>query len=534
MTRALFRKQMMEVFSWLYKDRKSGKLRTARGIAGYALMYLIIFGFIGVIFGIAAAALCGPLLSAGMGWLYWCLMGVIAVFFGVFGSVFNTYSSLYQARDNDLLLSMPVPTSRILMVRLSGVYAMGLMYEMIAMIPTLIIWFVTAPFSVLGTINALLIPIVLSFFILVLSTVLGWVVALIVGRIKHRNIIIVFISLIFMAAYYYVYSKAYSILQIILLNADAAGSRLRIPLYPLYHMGMAAQGSVSSMLIFTAIVAALSVATYAVLSKSFLKLATSNRGTAKTVYKEQTVKAGSAGRALLRKEFKRFTGSANYMLNCGLGIILMPVSAVVLIWKADMIQALISRAFIQDYVPALAVAAVCALAAMNDMAAPSVSLEGKSIWITQSLPVSGRQVLTAKLKMHLILTLIPAVPLVIAVEWVMKPTLFYAVMIPAVVALFVVLMAEIGLMLNLKMPNLHWSSEVVPIKQSAAVMIALFGGWGIVVVIAGLYVLAGTAFDTALSADICFIVICVLLAAACIILMRWLMCKGARIFESLQ
>ena len=31
MTAALFKKQMMEVFSWLYKDRKSGKLRSARG-----------------------------------------------------------------------------------------------------------------------------------------------------------------------------------------------------------------------------------------------------------------------------------------------------------------------------------------------------------------------------------------------------------------------------------------------------------------------------------------------------------------------
>lgn len=530
MTRALFRKQMMEVFSWIYKDRKSGKLRTARGIAGYVLLYLLLFGFIGVVFGIAAAALCEPLLSAGMGWLYWCLMGVIAVFFGVFGSVFNTYSSLYQARDNDLLLSMPVPESRILMVRLSGVYAMGLMYELITMIPTLIIWFVTAPFSVTGTVNALLIPLVLSFFILVLSAVLGLAVALIAGRMKHKNILIVFVSLVFMAAYYYLYSKAYSILQLILLNAEAAGSRLRIVLYPLYQMGLAAQGRVSSMLIFTVIVAALSAATYAVLSRSFLKLATSHRGTARTVYKEQTVKAGSVSSALLRKEFRRFTGSASYMLNCGLGIILMPASAVVLIWKAEMVQEFISRGFIQDYVPVMALASICLLTAMNDMAAPSVSLEGRNLWIAQSFPVSGRQVLAAKLKMHLILTLIPAIPLVIAVEWVMKPTIFYAVMIPAAAVLFVVLMAETGLMLNLKMPDLHWTSEIVPIKQSASVMIALFGGWLLAAALAGVYLLAGIA----LSAGACFIMLCVLLAAGCIILMRWLMCKGARIFETLK
>ena len=129
MTKALFQKQMMEVFSWLYQDKKTGKHRNTKGVVGWGLFYLILFGFLGVIFGIAAVTLCSPLLHATMGWLYWCLMGLIAIFFGVFGSVFNTYSSLYQAKDNDLLLSMPIPTSRILLIRLSGVYAMGVMYE---------------------------------------------------------------------------------------------------------------------------------------------------------------------------------------------------------------------------------------------------------------------------------------------------------------------------------------------------------------------------------------------------------------------
>ncbi len=120
MTKALLKKQMMEVFSWLYQDKKSGKHRTAKGAVGCALLYLLLFGFLGVMFGAAAVSLCKPLLLNDMGWLYWCLMGLIAIFFGVFGSVFNTYSSLYQAKDNDLLLSMPVPVSRILLIRLSG------------------------------------------------------------------------------------------------------------------------------------------------------------------------------------------------------------------------------------------------------------------------------------------------------------------------------------------------------------------------------------------------------------------------------
>ncbi len=529
MTKALLKKQMLEVFSWLYQDKKSGKNRTGKGIAGYVLVWLIVFGFLGGVFGVAATALCKPLLSVDMGWLYWCLMSMIAIFFGVFGSVFNTYSSLYQAKDNDLLLSMPIPTSRILLVRLSGVYAMGLMYELIAVIPTIIVWFLTAPFSIVGTANVLLIPIVLSFLILVLSAVLGWVVAVVVTKVKHRNLITVFLSLVFMAAYYYLYAQAYSALQTILLNAQTWGNKLKIALYPLYHMGKAAEGNMLSMALFTAIIAVLVVITYIVLSRSFLKLATANRGAAKTVYKERAAKTGSVGSALLFKEFRRFLGSANYMLNCGLGIILMPVSAVMLIWKANTVRAFLAADYIQNYVPLIVVGGICMLTTMNDMTAPSVSLEGKNLWIAQSFPVSGRQVLAAKLWLQLILTWIPAIPLLVAAEWILKLELIYAVLIPVITVLFVLLMALLGLVLNLKMPNLHWSSEMIPIKQSAPVMFVLFGGWVILVALAGAYALLKN--DVSVAGFL--VSVCALLLFAGSLLLWWLMTKGAKIFERL-
>ncbi len=242
------------------------------------------------------------------------------------------------------------------------------------------------------------------------------------------------------------------------------------------------------MLIFTIVICLVSVITGLVLLKNFLKLATANKGAGKAVYRETSIKAVSVGSALLRKELQRFTGSANYMINCGLGILLMPLSAVLLLWKADMIRPLVMM-FSEDIVSLLAIAAVCLMVSMNDMTAPSISLEGKNLWLVQSFPVSGRQVLEAKLRMQLILTLVPAIAPVIAVEWLIKPRLFYAVALPVITVLFTLLTASTGLFCNLKMPNLHWSNEVIPIKQSAPAMIALFSGWFIVAALAGGYYL---------------------------------------------
>lgn len=531
MTKTLLKKQLMEVFSWLFQDRKSGKNRSKNGILAYALLYLIIFGVLGVFFYNAAGMLCVPLVSIGMGWMFFALMGLISVALGVFGSVFSTYSSLYKAKDNDLLLSMPIPSAKILMVRLFGVFAMGLLYELIVMIPTLIVYFLNVQLDIPAVVFSLLIPLVLSIFVLTLSCILGWVVAVISSRLKNKNIVTVLLSLVFIAAYYYFYMKAYEMLQGILADAQAVGNSIKSVLYPFYHMGLAAEGRGGSMLIFTGIMAALFGIVYFVLSRSFLRLVTSNRGAAKARYREKAVRAGTVSGALLRKEMRRFLGSPTYMLNCGLGIVLMLAAAVALLIKAGTVSEMLRQVFAghEDWVALLMIAAVCLITTMNDITAPSVSLEGKNLWLVQSFPVSAWQVLTAKLKLHMLLTLVPALALVICVEVVVRPALSYGVMLPIITGLFVLLMALIGLCLNLKMPNVNWTNETVPVKQSMGVMLTLFGGWAVVLALGGLYI----AVWRLLSPIAYLLCVAAILAAASGGLLTWTKTRGTRIFERL-
>lgn len=531
MTKTLLKKQLMEVFSWLYQDKKSGKNRSKKGLITYILLYLFIFGFLGVFFYNTAKVLCAPLVAVNLGWLFFALMGLISVALGVFGSVFNTYSSLYKAKDNDLLLSMPIPSGKILAARLFGVFTMGLMYELIVMIPTLIVYFLYAPMNVLRVIFTLLIPLILSIFVLTLSCILGWVVALVSSRLKNKNIITVFMSLAFIAAYYYFYMKAYSMLQGILANPQAVGNSIRSILYPFYHMGLAAEGSAVSMLIFTGIMLALFALVYFVLSRSFLRLVTSNRGAAKARYREKEVRAGTIQGALLRKELRRFLGSPTYMLNCGLGIVLMLAAAVALLIKSSTVSEMLGQVFgaHSDWAALVAIAAVCMITTMNDITAPSVSLEGKSIWLVQSIPVSAWQVLLAKLKLHLLLTLVPALVLVVCVEIVLRPALAYGIMLPIIMVLFVLLMGVIGLCLNLKMPNINWTDETVPVKQSLGVMLCLFGGWAVVIAFGILYVLVRNL----LHPLVFLILAAVLLAALSAALLTWMKARGTRIFEAL-
>ena len=531
MTKALFKKQLMESFAWVYQDKKTGKNRSGKGLVSYAVLYLAVFGIVGSVFYEVANMLCPPLLEANLGWLYFALMGLVGAVFGTFGSVFNTYTTLYQAKDNDLLLAMPIPSNHVLLARLSGVYVMGLLYEMLVMLPVNIVYFLYAQVSITEALFIVLIPLVLSLFVLALSCVLGWIIAWCASRLKNTKIVTTALSLVFLACYFAFFSQSMTILQNFLMNPAGTGETIKGALYPFYHMGLAAEGNVLSMLIFTAIMLVIFVVVYAVLSHSFLKLATANRGNTKAKYVEKKHKSVTPNRALLRKEFKRFFGSTSYMLNCGLGIVFMIVAAIAIIVEYKDFSELVFGMFAgyEEVISLIAAASICMMTTMNDMSAPSVSLEGKNIWLVQMLPVSGWQVLSAKLNMHLILSLIPTAILTVCIEWLIKPSLLFAVLIPITAALFVLFIACLGLFTNLKMPNLTWTSEIVPIKQSAGVLITMFGGWAVVLILGAVYFL----LRNLLSPTFFMLCVAVLLLAVDIILFSWLRTRGARIFETL-
>ena len=126
MLRALIRKQLMEMTSFLYQNKKDGKRYTRTKVILFCLLMLLCFvccsmAFVGFSFMFADS-----LLNVGGDWLYMSMAGMTTLFFGIFGSVLTTYSAIYHAKDNDLLLSLPIPAGQILLTRMVTVYLLSL------------------------------------------------------------------------------------------------------------------------------------------------------------------------------------------------------------------------------------------------------------------------------------------------------------------------------------------------------------------------------------------------------------------------
>ncbi len=533
MLKVLVKKQMAEIFRSYFYDAKKNKARSKGTTAVYFIFFtLLMAGMMGGIFAYLASTLCTPLHGAGVDWLYFAIMGLIAILFGAFGSVFNTYSTLYLAKDNDQMLSLPIPVSVLMASRLTTVYLMGLMYSGVAILPAVIVYWAEVRFSPVSVLSGLLLTLLISVFVLTVSCALGWVVAKISQKLKRKSLITVIVSLAFFAVYYFVVFKAQTLLNELLANILVFGEAVKDAAYPLYLLGSVGVGDPIPCLIVALAVAVLFALMWLLISRSFLKLATSSGKTERRVYKETAVKQKSISSAVLRKEFSRFLSSPNYMLNCGLGIIFLPVCGIALLWKGGAFIGILNEVFAEQTgsVPLLLCAAGCMIASMNNMAVPSVSLEGKSLWLLQSLPIKPWKVLRAKLSVQLLLTGIPMLFCILCLAVIRAFSLPELMLVAIYMLSFVLLSALFDLFIGLKMPNLNWTSEITAIKQSFGVLISIFGGFFYTFLVCiGFFMLSGWKLGF-MGYMGCFIGLHLLLSG---VLYLWLRKRGGKTFAAL-
>ena len=531
MFKILLKKQLAENFKIFFYDAKKGKMRNKWAsiaiIAGYVLLF---FGVIGGTFVKLSISLCEPLLSAGFGWLYFSIMSVLALCLGLFGSVFNTSAVLYQPKDNDLLLSMPIPVKYIVASRVASVCLLSLLFSGIVSLPAVVVYVVFAP-SVAAVFGGLFLILSISLIVSFLSFLVGFLVAKITAKAKRKSLFAVLFALLFFAAYYAFIFYAQVFFEKIITDAGNVGATIS-KFYPLYALGLAGTGNVVAFLSVFAISAALFALSFWVLQRTFIKIATFKSGVAKTKYDDRKIKSQSVPCALLKKEFGRFFHSANYILNCSFGTIFLIIFAVYFaIFGSslfDVFQNIFKGMSIDGFAFFLC-GAVCALASMNDISAPSVSLEGKSIWILQSMPVSAWQIIKAKLNLHVIITAAPAFLANLIVLIVVKPNVWIWLLSLPFTFLSIALFALFGMFLGLLRPNLSWSNEVVVLKQSFSVFLCTIANMIFAALFVGLYFAVSSVASVELYLSMWLMLVVVL----CFALYRWTKTKGCAIFENL-
>lgn len=542
MIKTLVKIRLSALFTAMMTPRK----KKAKGNAaakpgkGMLILYICLYVYLGIcLIGLFAGLFLGltGMLADGNALGYFMMYAMLSFLLMVIGSVFMAKSQIFEAKDNDLLLSMPIKPRDILLSRILPILFFNYLYEFVVALPAFVVWFFAGrgTFTLVRVLIFFLISFLLPIFTMAFSGLFAWGISAITSRIKRKNLMTVVFSLAFIGAYFYFY---FTFLQNTDEIVDAlgalAGSLGRIP--PLLWIGSAiADANLLHLLFSLAFLILPTVLVYWLLERSFISLVTAKSGTTglkkKTDY--QSLKSASPERALLRRELSRFFGSATYLLNDGLGLPMIIGITAVYLFNKDRILAAFSdggnellTAIAGDLLGGIMVAILTFMNSLCLITAPSVSLEGKTLWILRSMPVDAGQVLRAKLNFHYALTVPVLLVCAVLTIAVVRPSLPVCLMLILIPSLFAIWGGNIGLICGLHHPLFDWQNETIPCKQGTAILLSM-----LFITLPALVLLVVGAIGFILSPWICLVGCVLLLTVGDLLTYRYLMKRGTVLWD---
>lgn len=485
----LLKKQLLEINWTFFVDKKTGKVKPKSKAIGSIILFIVLMGFVSVSFASFTYMIIKQAVKMNAAWFGFSISSLLALIFGVVGSVFNTFGMLYKSKDNELLTSMPIPARDILLSRVCGAFAMSLLYTSLVMLPAIVLYQIFAGFHPYTLLTSLLMLLVESVIVTVVTCALGYVVAIISSKVKNKSLTSVFATLVFFAAYYMFVFRIDEIMQNLLVNFDSISASFS-RVYALYVLGNAYMGNVVPMIIVVAIAAVLLLVTLKIMSANFFKIANIKDVQNNKKFEMKQIKTSSVTGTLIKKELNVIFNTPIYLLNCGLGILFMLIGMVVLLIKSQSIGESLMMIMLYDidiyevviaFLPLAIVIIISMIVSMDAFSASSISLEGKNIWQLQCLPVKYKEILNAKAYTCIFLNGIPAMLLAIVACFAVKLDIISSILAVCGVIFVTIFLGYFGLLANILSPNFKWTNPTTVVKQSGAVMVSLFGGWVLMV-----------------------------------------------------
>ena len=527
MIRRLIGLRLRATFAAMNTKKKDGTYRkpSAGKIILLALLYLYVAATFLFISTIVAVGLAMSMIPSGQSAMYFGLATVFAFGLVLVFSIFETKSELFECKDTELLLSMPIKPSDIVIARLMTVLIYNFIEAGIVIIPFSVVYAVLGGnplYSVLGVISVFAVTLLATS----VAMAFGYLVAMISRKLKNNSILTSFISVILFVVFFVVY---YSLLSYM---PEGDELIITVPDQPfITAIGAASSGNILALALLLFVSFGVSYLAYRIVSAKYIGIVTYTGSEKRKEYKRSVLKKGSALEALTRKELRLFFSSSTYILNSALGNVFTLIFGVyVLIFGKDLVATINTEiSFPYGFIESLTLVGIAFMCSMSNISASALSLEGKSFWIIKTLPVPTRTVLISKILPHIIVSLPFNIVAAILCMIGLGVDAFYAASYIVLPIAMTVLYSILGLIFNVAFPKLEFENEAQPIKQSLAVFLS-----GVVEVVYSFIIAAIVAVPAFFGFGIVGILIATLLTL-CAAIGFWFVLVGpsARRLESL-
>ena len=456
---------------------------------------IAVFGFLLVVLMISiysyADMMLEPLAGTGMEYSVLTIFALIAVVFILVEGLYKASGLLFNCRDDDLVLALPVRRSSVFLMRIAKFYLFELFFSALILAPAMVAYVVRvgvgaveASFYLSSLVALVLLPVIP----VVLASLIAMGISGVASKFKYKNLIQIVLTTVMLVG---ILALSFNIQNIMLSIAEHASSvnetitRLYYPVGA--YIQMVTDFNVLSLLVFIVVNVAVAGGFAWALSKVYFKI----NSRAKVVKvggdrKESTIKARSVMASLMIKEARRFVASPVFLINAGFSLVLYVIAVVMVVVNVDGLvsmlgtmlpaEAGITGEMILGLMPVATVGLIVFCALMTSITSSMISLEGRTINILKSMPVSAFKIILAK-----VLTAVAIiVPFFLIGDIILFIKFDYSVwqmlMIVALSIVMPIVAETLGIIVNLKFPKMDAENDTEVVKQSMSSMVAVFAG----------------------------------------------------------
>ena len=396
----------------------------------------------------------------------------------LFFTIYKSGNIIFQMKSYDLLISMPLSPTAIIVSRFFTMYISNMLLSLITFVPITVVYalYLTPDFSfyvmmLLTVFFAPLLP-------MTIATAVGALIIAVSARTKHKTLVSVVLTLALVAG-----MLALSLFGNGMTDAQLEDMVMQLSvilteqikrIYPpaLLFSNALINKSFVWYTMFAVISAGIFVLFVWLIQFKFFDICSwLTVKETKRNYKLQSLKQNSKIKALLKREIKHYFSSSAYVINTMIGYIMMTILGVaILVMGTENLNNLLGM---PDFFSKAGAFILATAGAVASITASSISLEGKHYWILQSLPVSNKIIINSKILLNIVIALPFYIITEICVLISCHSDLLQCIWLIVTPIIYIVFYSVTGITMNLKFPVMNWENETAVVKQSIAVMLSM-------------------------------------------------------------
>ena len=402
--------------------------------------------------------------------------------------IYKSQGILFDTKDNDLLFSLQIKKSKILFIRILKLLIFQYIYNLMFLLPAFVIYIYFEKPSIDFYLISLLMTFLLPIIPTIASSILGYIAKMISSKSNKKRLVQTVVTLLIFIAIFILSYNLNKYLENIATHAKSINEVITKTYLPAGLYIDLITNYKTTDLIKILLINIIPLAIFIYIGQKYYFKIVFNSKEAKISNQSKPIKynKNTKLKALVIKELKRYLSSPIYMMNTAFGYIIILVLSIALCFNDKIINNLILSQYgltTNISITFIYFCMVLIMISMTSITSSSISLEGKTINITKSLPIKTSTIMKSKIIFPFIIEL----PFIILSEIIFfikfTPTIQEEILIILTSLVTIAFQSVLGLIINLKYPKLNASSDTEVVKQSMSATLSVFLGLGVSIIL---------------------------------------------------